>query len=170
MCRAWKVIALAIAIRQRAVTLRMECTLKTLGSPLCSSGAVGSLVRAAANMRWGHWGICFYGKETRYHPLKKTKKKQVLLLLHTFLCGANEASWLSGQHWVAEWSPVNFAMRVLFSVPLHLSFFLAPRPRHYRTPPNTGGKLFLSGRLVSVGTLPMMVSTLGQGFLVLIRD
>jgi len=33
--------------------LPMECTLKTLRSLLCSSGAVGSFVRAAANMRWG---------------------------------------------------------------------------------------------------------------------
>ena len=30
--------------------LPMECTLKTLGTPICSSGAVGTFVRAAANV------------------------------------------------------------------------------------------------------------------------
>jgi len=65
---------------------------------------------------------------------------------------------------VAEWSacpPVNLAMRVRSSDPLRFSFFLSPRPRHLSTPPNTLAKRLLSGRVVSVATLPVMVSRLG---------
>jgi len=67
---------------------------------------------------------------------------------------------------VAEWSacpPVNLATRVRFPVPLHFSFFLSPRPRHLSTPPNTLARRLLGGRVVSVATLPMMVSRLGWG-------
>ena len=41
-----------------------------------------------------------------------------------------------------------------------LSFFLL-RPRHLSTPPNTADGCLLGGRVVSVATLPEMVSRLG---------
>ena len=39
--------------------------------------------------------------------------------------------------------------------------FLSTRPRHYSIPLNAAGRFLLSGRVVSVATLPVMVSRLG---------
>jgi len=85
--------------------LPMEFTLKTLGT-LCSSGAVGTFVRAAANMRCGDL----------LPPLKEPG-----FVLHAYVRAKRH------QGVVAEWSAcpsVNLALRVLFSDPLHFSFFL----------------------------------------------
>jgi len=61
----------------------MECTLKTLGISLCSSGAVGTLVRAAANMRRG--------------DSLQLLKELGFFLLRWFVLSAIKAWWLSGQ-------------------------------------------------------------------------
>jgi len=102
---------------------------------------------AQSGLLWERQPIC--GEETRYHPWKN----QVLFLLRRFVLDANRASWLSVQR----------VRLSLLLVPLHFSFFLSPRPRHLSTPPNTGVKRLLGGRVVSVATLPVMVSRLGWG-------
>jgi len=45
--------------------------------------------------------------------------------------------------------------------PADFFLFLYVRPRHLSTPPNTAGERLLGGRVVSVATLPVMVSRLG---------
>ena len=90
----------------------MECTLKTLGTPLCSSGAVGTFVRAAANMGLGDL----------LPPLKEPG-----FVRNAYVCAKCQ------QGVVAEWLaclPINLAVRVRFSDPLHFSFFLSTKPRH----------------------------------------
>ena len=65
---------------------------------------------------------------------------------------------------VDEWlacPSANLATRARFLFPLHFSFFLCPRPRHSSTPPSTVDGRLLGGRVVSVATLPVMVSRHG---------
>jgi len=117
--------------------------LKTLATPLRSSGVVGTFVRAAGRMGLGDSVL----------PLKEPG-----FVLNAYVCARRQ------QGVVAEWSacpPVNLATRVRFSDPFHFSFFLSPRPRHLSTPPKTADERLLGGRVVSVATLPVMVSRLG---------
>jgi len=65
---------------------------------------------------------------------------------------------------VAEWlacMPINLATGVRFLVPAAFFLFLSPKLRHLSTPPNTADERLLGGRVVSVATLPVMVSRLG---------
>jgi len=86
--------------------LPMECTLKNLGTPVYSSVAVGTFVRAAANMGRGDL-------------LPTLKEPGFVLTAYVRVC--------CQQGVVAEWSacpPFHLAMRVRFSDPLRFSFFL----------------------------------------------
>jgi len=98
--------------------------------------------------------IC--GDKTRYHP----RKNEVLFLLRRFLPIANKAWWLSGQRVRPSISRRGFDSHCPC---IFLSFFLSPRPRHLSTPLNTANERLLGGRVVSVATLPVMVSRLGWG-------
>jgi len=104
----WKVVPLVIAKQRRAVYVAYGVQTQDYGHS--SMQLWRGRVRAAANMRLGD---------------SSPRKKQVSVLLRRFLLGINKASWL--------WSacpPANLATRVWFSVPLHFSSFLYPRPRH----------------------------------------
>jgi len=94
------------------------------------------------------------GDDTQYHP----RKNEVLFLMHRFLHVASKAWWLSGQRVCLAISQRGFG-----SYTCCIFLFLYPRPRHLNTLPNTADERLLGGRVVSVATLPVMVSRLGWG-------
>jgi len=96
--------------------------------------------------------IC--GEKTRNQPWKN----QILFLLRRFVLGANKASWLSGQR-----VRLSVSRRGIDSWTRRILLSLSPRPRHLSTPPNIADECLLGGRVVSVATLPVMVSRLGCG-------
>jgi len=67
--------------------------------------------------------------------------------------------WLCGQ----RIRPVFQRSWVQFWVPQNFSFAALRRLRHLSKAPNTGDERLLGGRVVSVATLPVMVSRLGWG-------
>jgi len=96
-------VALVIASCHTAALLfelPLQCTLMALGSPLCSSTPAYWRLLSEPQK------IC--DEDTWYHP----RKNQVLLLLHMFVLGRNEASWLSG----------HFLSRLKIKI-----FFLSPK-------------------------------------------